>query len=70
MVLTYTLHARRRMDQRDIAESDIEAVLRLPQKPRRDGDGNPIYAGMVDGRFIEVVIAAKSHPPRVITVWD
>ncbi len=70
MVLTYTLHARRRMDQRDISESDIEAVLRLPQKPRRDGDRNPIYAGMVDGRFIEVVIAAKSHPPRVITVWD
>jgi len=70
MGLAYTPHARRRMRQRDISEADVETVMRTPQKSRRDPDGNPIYAARVGGRAIEVVIAARSHPRRVITVWD
>jgi hypothetical protein len=62
-------HARRRLYQRGLGESDIEAVIRRPQRPGRDENGNPIYRGTVNGIAVAVVVRRGSTPPFVITVF-
>jgi hypothetical protein len=69
MRITLSAHARRRLSQRGLGESDIEAVLRRSRKPGRDADDNPIYRAMVGDLLVTVVIRKESHPPLVITVW-
>jgi hypothetical protein len=69
MRISLSSHARRRLRERNLGESDIEAVLRQPQKPGRDEEGNPIYRGMVSSIRVAVVVRKASTPPFVITVW-
>ncbi len=70
MRIRFSVHARDSLMDHGIGESDVEAVLMRPQRPGRDGDGNPIYRGTVDGVRIVVVVRKGSQPPFVITVWD
>lgn len=60
MRLILSNHTRRRLRERDLGESDIEAILRRSQKPERDPEGNQIYRG---------IVRKASQPPYVITVW-
>jgi len=55
-------HTRRRLRERDLGESDIEALIRRSRKPERDPDGNIIY------RIVTAIIGKASQPPYVITV--
>lgn len=68
MRLILTRHVEYRLAQRNSTESDLVAIIRHPQKPRRDDEGNPIYVGIVRGWTVQVVNASGSTPPRVITV--
>ncbi|GEM_PF-4329148 len=69
MRLILSNHARRRLRERDLGESDIEAILRRSQKLERDPEGNQIYRGAIDGMMVTVIVRKASQPPYVITVW-
>lgn len=69
MRIVLSAHARRRLAERSLGESDVERVIRRPQKPERDADGNPIYTANLDGMYIRVVVRKGSTPPYVITVF-
>jgi len=62
-------HTRRRLRERDLGESDIEALIRRSRKPERAPDGNIIYRGIIDGMIVTAIICKASQPPYVITVW-
>jgi hypothetical protein len=68
MEIHYTGHARMRMTERSVSETDIAVVLSDPDVRYTDADGNPNFVRFIDGRRIRVVIAAGSSPARVITV--
>jgi hypothetical protein len=61
---------RRRLRERALGESDIEAILRRSQKPERDPEGNQIYRGIIDGMIVTVIVRKASQPLYVITDWD
>jgi hypothetical protein len=67
--LVYTAHARRRMAERAITETEVETVLDRWETQHTDRDGNPVYGSLVAGRPIRVVVAAGSIPRRIITVY-
>ncbi len=69
MRLVYTLHARRRLFDRDITEDEIEDCILHADRRGRTKDGNMIYMKAIGGRVVHVVVAVGSHPPRVITLW-
>lgn len=66
---TYTNHARRRMKQRRVSESEVEMCLEDHDLLWTDRNGNPKYSKYIDGRLIKVVVK-KDNPDRVITVED
>ena len=70
MVCTYTMHARERMAQRQITESEVEATLRDHHTEYLDKKGNLVCIGHPDGRRIKIVIQKDSHPPHIITAAD
>lgn len=67
---TYTRHARLRQEQRNISDQEVEAVLANWRVKRQDKKGNDVLTGYPDGRYVKVVVAAGSNPPRIITVGD
>jgi len=67
---TYSNHARLRMTQRRVSESEVEAVLAEYHTRYHDRDGNDILIAHPGGRRIKVVVAKNSDPARVITVGD
>lgn len=69
MRLILSNHARRRLRERDLGESDIEVLIRRSPKPERDPEGNTIYRGIIDGMIVTAIIRKASQPPYVITVW-
>jgi hypothetical protein len=71
MGFSYTRHARERMRQRGISESEVEHAVRQADIEYADASGNPIYVAHIRGRRIKVVIAKDSTDPRiVITTGD
>ena len=69
MRLILSDHARRRLRERDLGESDIESLIRRSRKPERDSEGNNVYRGIIDGMIVTAIIRKASQPPYVITVW-
>ncbi len=69
MRLILSNHARRRLRERDLGESDIEALIRRSRQPERDPSGNNVYRGIIDGMIVTAIIRKASQPPYVITVW-
>jgi hypothetical protein len=67
---SYSRHARLRMIQRAISESEVEAVLADYHTHYTDEDGNAIYVGNPGGHRVVVVVRKDTEPPHVITVWD
>jgi len=63
----FIAHARLRMRQRAISESDVSTTLSDYHTRYTDRDGNAVYAADIAGRRLRVVIAAGSQPPREIT---
>ncbi|MCL4499368.1 MAG: DUF4258 domain-containing protein [Chloroflexi bacterium] len=68
----YTKHARKRMIERSISESDVEAVLEKPHMTYGDGKGNRNFVRTVKGRRIRVVVKGDppGDPPIIITAMD
>ncbi len=71
-MISYTRHARDRMQERGITEEEVEYCLDNYHTFYTDFGGNPIYkADLPGGRRIKVVVKAKSVDPIVvITVAD
>ncbi len=70
----YDPHARKRMTERGISEREVEAVMRNPllvfPSRHRDARGDrEARVGVVGGRRLQVV-ATKTDPPRIITVFE
>ncbi len=68
--LTYSKHAKERMAERDISESEVEQVLEAPDIDYHDPKGSPIFVRQIGGRRIKVVVVQGSNPPHVITAGD
>lgn len=68
MPIVYTRHARVRMQQRQISDADVEAVLTMPEITSRDTEGNDAYVKTVGGRWVRLAGVPGSRPPRVVTV--
>lgn len=69
MSLKYSTHARKRMRQRRISETEVEGCLQNQEILYLDKKGNPKYTSYIGGRCIKVVVA-KDNPKYVITVED
>ncbi len=71
-MISYTRHAKDRMQERGITEEEVEYCLNNYHTFYADSAGNPIYkADLPDGRHIKVVVKAKSVDPKIIiTVAD
>ncbi len=52
----YTQHARERMAQRRVTESNVEEILRDHHITYTDRDGNLNFVGDLNGRRVRVVI--------------
>lgn len=66
--MRFTHHARNKMRQRGISPADVRVALANPHETRQDDRGNPVIAGVVEGRPLVVVLAADD-PGLVITVY-
>jgi len=69
MKLNYSTHARKRMRQRRISETEVESCLQNQEILYPDKKGNPKYEVRIGERYIKVVVA-KDNPNYVITVED
>lgn len=71
-MLSYTRHAKERMQQRGITEEEVQYCLDNFHTSYSDRAGNMVYkVDLESGRHIKVVIKADSLDPRiVITVAD
>ncbi len=71
-MISYTRHARNRMQERGITEEEVEYCLNNYHTFYTDSGGNPIYkVDLPDSRCIKVVAKANSIDPIVvITVAD
>lgn len=69
MRLILSNHTRRRLRERDLGESDIEAILHRSRKPERDPEGYQVHRGVIDGMIVTVIVRKASRPTYVITVW-
>jgi hypothetical protein len=54
-MLRYSVHARKRMRQRQVLDRDVERVCNDPEATYPDGKGNQSYVRAIDGRSIRVV---------------
>jgi hypothetical protein len=71
MHLVYSAHARRRMAQRGLSETDVESVVAHPYRTVRSRrSGNLIYFGRVAGEDVAVVVVPGTVPLRVVTLWS
>lgn len=52
--ITYTRHARERIEERRISQAEVEAVLDDPQIVYHDRKANPIYVRFLGSRRIKV----------------
>lgn len=68
MGVTYSLHARRRLQLRGITESDVENVLTHWHTRHTDMEDNPCFIGDIRGQRVRVVVRLGSSPPHIITV--
>ena len=69
MDLIYSDHAIKRMKERSVSESDVEACLQDHDILCTDRNGNPKYSRHIGERYIKVVVAKDDHN-FVITVED
>ena len=71
-MISYTRHAKDRMQERGITEEEVEDCLNNYNTSYTDSKGNPIYrVELPSGRHIKVVVKANSVDPIiVITVAD
>lgn len=70
MQIVYTNHARKRMNERNISEEEVELCLEHHHTSYKDKKGNPIYKADIGSRQIKVVVD-KSFPGKmIITVAD
>ena len=68
--LSFSDHARARMLQRDIAEADVEAVLRRPLGEALPGDGgNLVLDGYCRGIRLLRVIVTSDRMHVVTVMW-
>jgi hypothetical protein len=67
--IEYLPHARLRMKERSISESEVKECLDNWSTCYTDKKGNPIYKAAVKGRGIKVVVT-KENPTLIITVAD
>jgi hypothetical protein len=67
--MRFSRHALERLEERDLSEAQVEAVVEHPDVTFTDPKGNPCYTREMDGRRIKVVIAADD-PDFVITAID
>ena len=70
MVVEYTGHARREMANQGITEDEVDVVLGTYFERHFDKKGNRRLTDVVGGRYLTVVVARGSRPPRVITAWS
>lgn len=63
MRLILSNHIRRWLRERDLGESDIEALIRRSRKPERDPNGKNVYRGVIDGMIVTAIIPKASQPP-------
>lgn len=70
MRLVFGAHARERMAERSITESQIREILTNPATTHPGPQGRTVYTGCVGGRSLKVVAKVR-HPMYVIitTVW-
>jgi hypothetical protein len=68
-MLRFSRHARERLLERNISESDVSLVLDDPDVTFPDKKGNPCTVKEIDGRRIKVVVS-DADPEFVITVID
>ena len=66
----HTKHSRDRQAERNVTDQEIEEVLANWHTKRQDRDGNDVLIGDPGGRYVKVVVAQGSNPPRIITVGD
>ncbi len=66
-MISYTRHAKDRMQQRGITEEEVEYCLNNYHTSSTDKKGNPIYkADLPSSRYIKVVVKANSVDPIVV----
>lgn len=68
-MLRLSVHASRRMAERDVTLDDIRLVISDHQVSWNDKKGNPCFVRELSGRRIKVVVAADDHE-FIITVID
>jgi hypothetical protein len=66
--LTFSSHAQKRMVERRISLSDIEAILVAPARTDVK-EFELVYDGAVNGRPLRVVVALGTDPPHVVSVY-
>ena len=74
MQLTYTQHALRQMERREIRWSWVERVVASPSHRMRDPEDSTVerFYGPIeehDGRVLRAAVNTSSDPWRVVTVF-
>ncbi len=64
----YTTHARQRMAQRGVSESEVEDVLANHHASYADPAGNRNYVGHVNGKHVRVVVRGDGNPPPAVVI--
>lgn len=65
-VIKYSRHARRRMKWRNISQSEVEHILRKPDKIDSSMGGRINVFKMINGRFIKVTY--KESPDEILII--
>ena len=69
--LRLTVHAMRRMIERNITEREVRYVLAAPDVVYPSGvPGRSALRAIVGGRTLVVVVADGSDPVEVVTTWE
>ena len=74
MLLTYTLHARHVMEEREISSEWVERAVSAPERRTRDPHDEAVERFYVrvperGGRVLRVVVNTDAHPWRVVSAF-
>lgn len=67
--MEFSRHAKRRLRLYEVTQAQAEAIVASGEDDGTDKDGNPRKIGLVDGRWIRVVVALDD-PDTVITLFE
>ena len=70
MEITFSAHARHRMEERTITEEEIHLALESPQKEATEGDTDVAMRLRQNGHLLIVIYQRNENAYHVITVID